>query len=65
MSAPIVGTTSTERLLDVIGKLASLSLHAKVNPDHYFAGALDVKLSDEEISYLKEAYRPLPIIGHI
>lgn len=51
--------------MDVIGKLASLSLLVKANPGHHFAGALDVKLSDEEISYLKEAYRPLPIIGHV
>ena len=27
-------------------------------------GALDVKLTDEEIAYLEEEYRPLPVSGH-
>ena len=27
-------------------------------------GALDVKLTDEEIAYLDEEYQPLPIAGH-
>ncbi|KAI0669362.1 Aldo/keto reductase [Trametes maxima] len=27
-------------------------------------GAIDVKLTEEEIKYLEEAYKPLPVIGH-
>ena len=28
-------------------------------------GALDVTLTDEEIKFLEEEYRPLPISGHV
>ena len=29
-----------------------------------FLGALDVSLTEEEMKYLEEPYRPLKIIGH-
>lgn len=45
VSAPIVGTTSLEKLKDLIS-------------------ALDVKLSDEDIKYLEDAYKAVPVIGH-
>ena len=45
VSAPIVGTTSVEKLADLIG-------------------ALEVKLSEEEIKYLEEEYKPLAVSGH-
>ncbi|KAI0058651.1 Aldo/keto reductase [Artomyces pyxidatus] len=45
VAAPIVGTTSLEKLLDLLG-------------------ALEVKLDADEIKYLDESYRNLPIIGH-
>ena len=45
VTAPIVGTTSVEKLADLID-------------------ALDVKLSEEDIKYLEEEYKPLPISGH-
>ena len=45
VTAPIVGTTSIEKLADLID-------------------ALDVKLSEEDIKFLEEEYKPLPIAGH-
>ncbi|ETW83561.1 hypothetical protein HETIRDRAFT_313824, partial [Heterobasidion irregulare TC 32-1] len=45
VSAPIVGTTSLEKLKDLIS-------------------ALDVKLFDEDIKYLEDAYKTVPVIGH-
>lgn len=45
MTAPIVGTTSVEKLQDIIG-------------------ALDVKLTEEEIKRLEEPYVPQAILGH-
>ena len=32
---------------------------------HNSAGALDVKLTDEEIKYLEEPYTPVKVTGHI
>ncbi|KAA1477029.1 Aldo/keto reductase [Dentipellis sp. KUC8613] len=45
VSAPIIGTTSLEKLHDTVR-------------------ALDVKLTDEEIKYLEESYKPRSIFGH-
>ncbi|KAI0033122.1 NADP-dependent oxidoreductase domain-containing protein [Vararia minispora EC-137] len=45
VTAPIVGTTSLDKLKDLIG-------------------ALDVKLSDEDIKYLEEPYKPQEVFGH-
>jgi aryl-alcohol dehydrogenase-like predicted oxidoreductase len=45
VSAPIVGSTQPEKLLDLIG-------------------ALDIKLTDEEVKYLEEPYQPQKILGH-
>ncbi|KAI0028907.1 aryl-alcohol dehydrogenase [Vararia minispora EC-137] len=45
VSAPIIGTTSLEKLEDLIG-------------------ALDVKLSEEDVKYLEEPYQAQGVIGH-
>ena len=45
VTAPIVGTTSLEKLQDLLG-------------------ALELKLSEEDIKFLEEEYKPLPIAGH-
>ncbi|TFY79096.1 hypothetical protein EWM64_g4921 [Hericium alpestre] len=45
ISAPVVGTTSIEKLKDLVG-------------------ALDVKLTEEDLKYLEEPYQPVPIFGH-
>ncbi|TRM56995.1 NADP-dependent oxidoreductase domain-containing protein [Schizophyllum amplum] len=46
VSAPIVGTTSMEKLHDLIG-------------------AVEIKLSEEEIKYLEEPYITQAVIGHV
>ncbi|KAI0041444.1 Aldo/keto reductase [Auriscalpium vulgare] len=45
VSAPIVGTTSLEKLSDLIG-------------------AVDIKLSSDDVKYLEEPYKPMAVIGH-
>ncbi|KAI9464944.1 Aldo/keto reductase [Lactarius psammicola] len=45
ISAPIVGTTSLDKLKDLIG-------------------AVDIKLTEAEVTYLEEPYKPMAIIGH-
>lgn len=45
VTAPIIGTTSLEKLDDIIG-------------------AVNVELTDEEVKYLEEKYKPQNIIGH-
>ncbi|KAH8998399.1 Aldo/keto reductase [Lactarius akahatsu] len=45
VSAPIIGTTSLDKLKDLID-------------------AVDIKLSDAEVKYLEEPYRPTAVIGH-
>ncbi|KAH9038388.1 Aldo/keto reductase [Lactarius pseudohatsudake] len=45
VSAPIIGTTSLDKLKDLID-------------------AVDIKLSDAEIKYLEEPYKPTAVIGH-
>ena len=67
VSAPIIGTTSLENLEDLLGKLlhcqnalgdSGLMRHLNVQ------GSLDVKLTDEEMKYLEEPYKPVKIAGH-
>jgi len=45
VTAPIIGTTSLDKLKDSIS-------------------AIDLKLSEEEVKYLEEPYKPTPVIGH-
>lgn len=45
VTAPIIGTTSLEKLKDLLG-------------------ALDVKLSEEDIKYLEAAYKTVNVFGH-
>ncbi|KAH9033318.1 Aldo/keto reductase [Lactarius hengduanensis] len=45
VSAPIIGTTSLDKLKDLID-------------------AVDIKLSDAEVKYLEEPYKPTAVIGH-
>ncbi|RPD55346.1 Aldo/keto reductase [Lentinus tigrinus ALCF2SS1-7] len=46
VTAPIVGTTSLEKLADLLA-------------------ALDLKLTEEDIKFLEEEYRPLAVAGHV
>ncbi|KAG8898681.1 hypothetical protein FRC01_010813 [Tulasnella sp. 417] len=45
ITAPIVGTTSLDKLKDLVG-------------------AVDVKLTEEEVKAIDDLYRPRAIIGH-
>lgn len=64
MTAPIVGTTSLEKLKDVVGTRKSFS------PARYrwgnpllFVGGIHVKLTEEETKSIDEPYRPKPVLG--
>lgn len=64
LSAPIVGTTSLENLRDLIGKFLSFRL---LSMKHILTilcdlGAVNVTLTDEEIKYLDEPYKPMPLL---
>jgi aryl-alcohol dehydrogenase-like predicted oxidoreductase len=59
VTAPIVGTTSLEKLEDLLGAFPpELVLE---NDPMVSLGALDVKLTSEEIAYLEEPYKPMKI----
>lgn len=65
VTAPIIGTTSLENLKDNLGMLISTLVRVpptENTPLHI--GALDVKLSEEDIKYLEEPYTPVPVRGH-
>jgi len=65
VTAPIIGTTSLDKLKDLISKTACF-VHRRVQ---YFlitsdADAIDLKLSEEEVKHLEEPYKPTAVIGH-
>lgn len=66
VSAPIIGTTNLSNLEDILGQRYP-RLH---NSDRVLtlvqcvAGALEVKLTEEEVKYLEEPYKPMAISGH-
>ena len=67
VTAPIIGTTSLENLEDILGKyqlchneLDDWRLIGHVN----VPGSLDVKLTEEEMKYLEEPYKPVKTTGH-
>ncbi|KAL7282862.1 hypothetical protein ACG7TL_002275 [Trametes sanguinea] len=57
VTAPIIGTTTLKNLEDI------LAIEETADP-RACLGALDVKLTEEEIKYLEEPYQPVSIIGH-
>ncbi len=62
VAAPIVGTTSLKNLEDILGKLGQREMH-----DISFntlVGAIQVKLTEEEIKSLEEPYLSQSITGH-
>ena len=61
VTAPIVGTTKMENLMDVISVYYCL-LHVPVLIS--VIESVEVKLDDEEIKYLEELYTPKAIVGH-
>lgn len=73
VTAPIIGTTSLDKLKELIGKsptcfLFSLSLRFGDSSESHDlelnTDVVDVKLSEEEVKHLEEPYRPMPVIGH-
>ncbi|KAJ7772673.1 Aldo/keto reductase [Mycena maculata] len=62
VTAPIVGSSSIDKLKDIIGLSASSSIQTwglwKT------LGALDVTLSADDIKYLEEPYTPMNILSH-
>ncbi|KAJ6577294.1 Aldo/keto reductase [Mycena capillaripes] len=63
VTAPVVGSSSIEKLKDLIGMPSTPSSGIWINYIA-FLGALDVKLSSEEIKYLEEPYTPMAIMSH-
>lgn len=63
VSAPIVGTTSLKNLQDLLGTSA-WCLTYRMDSDKALIGALDVKLTDEEVKLLEEPYQPQKVFGH-
>lgn len=61
VAAPIVGTTSLKNLKDLLGMFALL-LSKKGLID--CSGAIEVKLTEEEIEYLNEPYQHQDVSGH-
>ena len=65
MTAPIVGTTKLENLKEIIGGLFEYSCSferlTRITSD---TAAVDIKLTEDEIKYLEEAYKPQKVSGH-
>ena len=66
VSAPIVGSTNLKNLEDIIGmfRVASLPGLSEVLTAGRYVGALGVKLTPDEVKFLEEPYKPVPIAGH-
>lgn len=64
VSAPIVGTTSLENLMDLIGMLAFIQTFILTYLIGLFLGAVNVALTDEEAAYLAEPYNAQAVMGH-
>ena len=62
VTAPIVGTTSLENLEDLIGEWMGGTGSRRWADNG--AGAVDIKLSEDDMKYLEEPYIPQEIIGH-
>lgn len=66
VAAPIVGTTSLKNLQELIGK-AVLNLTTNQRTLKfllYTKESVHIKLANEEIDYLEEAYQPMAVFGH-
>lgn len=64
VSAPIIGTTNLSNLEELLGKRArALSVCMATTGLTSVVGALDIKLSEEEVKYLEEPYKPMVVVG--
>ena len=64
VSAPIVGTTSIEKLHDLLGMCCLFFSPIHTWWIEIFQGAVDVKLTEEEKKELESPYTPRAPIGH-
>ncbi|ELU40706.1 aryl-alcohol dehydrogenase [Rhizoctonia solani AG-1 IA] len=64
VAAPIVGTTSLKNLEDIIGQLDQRDGKWYESADALALGAINVKLTEEEIKSLEEPYLSQSISGH-
>ena len=66
MSAPIVGTTSLDKLKDLLGAYIVFRWWQMRYYNGLITqiGALDLQLSPEDIAYLEEPYKPMAVFGH-
>jgi hypothetical protein len=62
VTAPIVGTTSLEKLEDLLGMLLPVRRYHIEIYRSQTSGAFDVKLSSEDIKYMEEPYKPMEIL---
>ena len=67
VTAPIIGTTSLKNLEDIIGAHSQFDAFPLSGFHTYMRviGAVEVKLTDDEVKYLEEPYKPLRNIGHL
>ena len=63
VSAPIVGTTNLNNLKEMIGTSSNFA-RAFAETEAIGSDAVQIKLSEEEIKYLEEPYKPTEIFGH-
>lgn len=67
ISAPIVGTTSIDKLKDLVGMWDArfLPLFQVLIFDLDRIGGIHLKLTEEEVKSIDEPYQPRPIAGHM
>ena len=64
VTAPIVGTTSLKNLEDLIRMFVHSLLAVLLLTTIFTIESVDVKLTDEDIKFLEEPYKPSAIQGH-
>jgi diketogulonate reductase-like aldo/keto reductase len=63
VSAPIVGTTSLDKLADLVGEWIEYD-GRPISLIHTGTAAVNLKLTEEEIKSIEEHYKPQKISGH-
>jgi hypothetical protein len=63
-TAPIVGTTSLSNLQETIGMSREATPYFIILIGSDLLDAVKIELSEEDIKFLDEPYKPLAVIGH-
>jgi hypothetical protein len=63
-TAPIVGTTSLSNLQEMIGTALVTRPHPMILIGFGSIDAVKIELSEEDIKFLEEPYKPLAVVGH-